>query len=343
MHDGSTPRFATMTRQRSKGASASLGRRAAIAAALLVLTCGTANAGDWPDKPIRMVIPFTPGGVSDVLGRYWAQQLGTALGTSIVVENRPGAGTTIAAALVAKAEPDGYTLYFTDVTTHAINATLYKRLPYNVLKDFTPIALVAASPLVFVVPASLPVNTLADFISLAKSKPKQYSYASSGNGAILHLTTERLKHASGIDLVHVPYKGSSEAILATLSGQTQATFSTIPPALPHVTSGKFKALGVTSTTRSEAFPGVPPIAETIPNFNVVLYSGILGPAGMPPAIVKRINSEVSKVMKEPKTKALYLKFGADPVDMTPAEFGTQLTKLVATMGEAVKQSGAIVD
>ena len=343
MHNGSTPRFTTTTRQIKKDRPVHAGRRAAVAAALLALTFGSSNVYAWPDKPIRMVIPFPPGGVSDVLGRFWAQKLGAALGVSVVVDDRPGAGTTIAAGLVAKAEPDGYTLYFTDVTTHAITASLYKKLPYNVEKDFTPVALVAASPLVFVVPASLSVNTMAEFISMAKSKPQHYSYASSGNGAILHLTTETLKNASGIDLVHVPYKGSADAILATLTGQTQASFSTIPPAVPHVTSGKFKALGVTSMTRSEAFPNVPPIAETIPNFNVVLYSGILGPAGMPPAIVDRINTEVSKVMKEAETKALYLKSGADPVDMKPGEFAAQLSKLVASMSIAVKQSGATID
>jgi tripartite-type tricarboxylate transporter receptor subunit TctC len=343
MHDSSTPQLSMTTLQARKGAPASSRRRAALAAALLALTCGTGHAQSWPDKPIRMVIPFPPGGVSDVLGRYWAQKLGMALGTSFVVENRPGAGTTIAAGFVAKADPDGYTLYFTDVTTQAISSSLYKRLPYSVEKDFTPVALVAASPLVFVVPASLPVETMADFIALAKSKPKQYSYASSGNGAILHLATEKLKSASGIDLVHVPYKGSSEAILATLSGQTQAAFSTIPPARPHVMSGKFKALAITSSAPSEAFPNVPTVAQTVANYEVVLYSGIFGPAGMPTAIVNRINAEVSKVMKEPETKALYLKSGADPVDLKPSEFSTQFSKLVASMSVAVKQSGATID
>ncbi len=316
----------------------------ALGALAVTLLAGPSLAQTWPgDKAIRMVIPFPPGGTSDVLGRFWAQKLSVALGTTIVVENRPGAGTTIAGALVSKAAPDGYTLYFTDVTTHAITGSLYKRLPYNVEKDFTPVALVASSPLVFVVPTALPVNTMAEFIAMVKAKPGQYSYASSGNGAILHLATEALKAASGMEITHVPYKGSAEATTATLSGQTAASFATVPAAVPHVSAGRFKALGVTSPTRNEAFPNVPPIADTIPNYNILLYSGILGPAGMPPAITNRINSEVSRIMKEPDTKAFYSRSGADPVDMKPAEFATQLTRLVASMGEIVKQSGATVD
>jgi tripartite-type tricarboxylate transporter receptor subunit TctC len=316
-----------------------------VLGALAITAASSASlAQTWPgDKPIRMVIPFPPGGTSDVLGRFWAQKLSAALGTSVVVDNRPGAGTTIAAALVAKAPADGYTLYFTDVTTHAINATLYKRLPYSVEKDFTPVALVASSPLVFVVPAALPVNNMAEFISMVKAKPGQYSYASSGNGAILHLATEAMKAASGMDIVHVPYKGSAEATTATLSGQTAASFATVPAAVPHVAAGRFKALGVTSPVRNEAFPNVPPIGDTIPNYNILLYSGILGPAGMPTEVVNRINSEVSRIMKEPETRTFYTRSGAEAVDMKPAEFSAQLTRLVASMGQVVKQSAATID
>jgi tripartite-type tricarboxylate transporter receptor subunit TctC len=318
--------------------------RAVVATLLVALGCGGASAQNWPtEKAIRMVIPFTPGGVSDVLGRFWAKKLSTALGTPVVVENRPGAGTTIAASLVASAAPDGYTLYFTDVTTHAINATLYKKLPYKTDKDFTDIALVASAPLVFLVPTSLPVKTLPEFIALAKSKPGELNYGSSGNGTILHLAGETLKHRTGMNLVHVPYKGSSESIMGALGGQVSATFAPIPPALPQIKGGKLKALGVTSTTRNPALPDVPPIAETVPNFSIVLYSGILGPAGMPPGIVERINAEVSKAMKDADTKSLYATIGADPVDTSPAEFSQRFKALVEDMGQAVRQSGAVID
>jgi tripartite-type tricarboxylate transporter receptor subunit TctC len=311
---------------------------------LLLLACGTAAGQTWPsEKPIRMLIPFTPGGVSDVLGRFWAKKLSTALGAPVVVENRPGAGTTIAAGLVASAAPDGYTLYFTDVTTHAINATLYKKLPYRSDKDFTDIALVASAPLVFLVPASFPADTLAQFIALAKSKPGEFNYGSSGNGTILHLAGESLKHRTGINLVHIPYKGSSESIMGTLGGQVSATFAPIPPALPQIKAGKLKPLGVTSKAKNPALPAVPPIAETVPGFSIVLYSGIMGPAGMPPSIVERINSEVSKAMKDPDTKALYASIGADPEDVSPAEFSTRLKALIEDMGQAVRQSGAVID
>jgi tripartite-type tricarboxylate transporter receptor subunit TctC len=300
-------------------------------------------AQQWPQKPIRMVIPFPPGGVSDVLGRFWGQKLGDALGTQIVVENKPGAGTTIAANGVAKSAPDGYTLYFADVTTHAINATLYQKLPYRSESDFTDIALVAAAPLVFVVPPEVPASNLAQFIQLAKSKPGAMNYASSGNGTILHLAGETLKSRAGIDLVHVPYKGSGEAVLATLSGQSSATFSALPPALPQIASGKLKALGVTSTVPNAALPDVPPIASMLPGFDIVLYSGIMGPAGLPKTIVDRINAEVSKVLKEPETKKFYSTVGADPVDISPAAFTDKLGELVKTMGQAVRASGASIN
>jgi tripartite-type tricarboxylate transporter receptor subunit TctC len=302
-----------------------------------------AQGQDWPQRPIKMLIPFPPGGVSDVMGRFWAQKLSTALGTPVVVENRPGAGTTIAAGVVAKSPPDGYTLYFADVTTHAINATLYRSLPYRSDEDFTDIALVSAAPLVFLVPPQVPAQDLSQFIALAKSRPGYLNYASSGNGTILHLAGETLKQKAGIEMVHVPYKGSPEAVMATLSGQSSATFSALPPALPQIASGKLRALGVTSTAPNAALPGVPPIAGTLPGFDMVLYSGILGPAGMPPEVVKRINAEVSKVLKEPDTQKFYASVGADPVDLSPGAFSARMRALIAAMSTAVRQSGAVVN
>jgi tripartite-type tricarboxylate transporter receptor subunit TctC len=314
-----------------------------IYAAAVAVTPAQATAQTWPNKPIRMIIPFPPGGVSDVLGRFWAAKLTNALGEPVVAENKPGAGTTIAADLVAKAAPDGYTVYFTDVTTHAINATLYKKLPYDSLKDFTPVALVAASPLLFLVPASLPANSLKDFIALAKQKDRQMNYASSGNGTILHLSGESLKSMAGINLTHIPYKGSAPAVMATLAGETSATFSTMPAALPHVKSGKMKALGVTSPQRNPAVPDVPTMNELLPGFEIMLYSGILGPAGLPRPIVARIHGEIMKSLKGADVKKLYADMGADPVEMSPEEFQRHLQTEIAELGKAVQASGATVD
>jgi len=316
--------------------------RIAVALACL-LSVAPSWAQDWPAKPIRMIIPFTPGGVSDVMGRFWAQKLSQALGTQVVAENRPGAGTTIAAGVIARAEPDGYTLYFADVTTHAINATLYSRLAFDSVEDFTPVALVAAAPLVFLVSEQFPAKTMKDFIKEAKAAPGKYNYASSGNGTILHLSAELLKRQTGMDLMHIPYKGSADAVLSTLNGQTTATFSTLPPALPQIQAHKLRALAVTSKDRNTALPDVPALDELVPGFEIILYSGILAPARLPPEIAERINQVVSKVLKEPETRKFYTELGAAPVDMSPARFKEHLRKQVATLGELVKQSGAKAD
>lgn len=309
--------------------------------ASIAATAAQADAQSWPNKPIRMIIPFPPGGVSDVLGRFWANKFSISLGQPVVAENKPGAGTTIAADFIGRSPRDGYTIYFTDVTTHAINATLYKKLPFDSVKDFTPIALVAASPLLFVIPASVPANSLKEFIALARQK--QMNYASSGNGTILHLSGEMLKSIAGIDLTHIPYKGSAPAVLATLAGETWATFSTTPAALPHVNSGKLKALGVTSPQRNAAVPNIPAMKETLPGFEVVLYSGILGPAGLPQPIVSRLNREVAKGVQAADTKKLYAEMGADPVSMSPEEFERHLQAEIVKLGKLVRASGATVD
>lgn len=310
---------------------------------LLFMLCGIAGAQSWPSKPIRMIIPFSPGGVSDILGRFWADKLSKTLQTPVVVENRPGAGTTIASGVVAAAPPDGYTLYFTDITTHAINATLYKNLRYDTVRDFTDIAMVAGAPLVLVVPSKFPADTLQAFIDYAKSKPGELNYASSGNGTILHLAAEALKSAAGIKLTHVPYKGSTEAIMATLSGQTSVNFAPIAPVVEHLKAGSLKTLGVTSASKNAALPDTDPIAKTIPSFEIILYSGILGPANMPKDIVDRINTAIAQNMNDADTKKLYANIGADRITMSPSEFKSLFADLTKTMGRLVEQSGARVN
>jgi len=298
---------------------------------------------DYPSKPIRLIVGFTPGGISDVLSRAIAARLSTALGQQVVVENRPGAGTTIASELVAKAAPDGYTLMFQDITTHAINVSLYKKLPYDSVKDFTPITLVASTPLILVVHPSLPVKSVRELIALAKSKPGEIAYASSGNGTILHLAGETFQTQSGTKMIHVPYKGSAPAVQALLSGEVALTFGTTPAVIPSFKAGRIKALGVTTAQR---VPGldIPTIAEGgLPKFDIVLYSGVLGPAALPPAIVNRLNAELTKVVNMPEMKDVYNNLGAQPLTNTPEQFAAHIRSEIAKLGAAVTASGAKLD
>jgi tripartite-type tricarboxylate transporter receptor subunit TctC len=317
-------------------------RRAALAAALLA--CAPAvQAQTYPSKAVRMIVPFTPGGISDVLARALSQNLSSATGQQFVVENRPGAGTTIAGELVAKSPPDGYTLYFIDMTTHAINATLYSRLPYDSVKDFTQIAMVAQTPLVLVVHPSLPVRSVRELIAFAKPRPEQVVYASSGNGTILHLAGETLNSLGGIKMVHVPYKGSSQAVAGLLGGEVAVSFSTTPPAVPHVQAGKLRALGVSSAQRSPILPDVPAVGETLKGFDIVLYNGIMGPAGISRDIVNRLNKEIARALSSPAIKDVWTKQGADTVVMTPEQVTAHLQSDIQKLGRMVRAAGAKVD
>ena len=299
---------------------------------------------DFPSKPIRLVLGFPPGGISDVLARAIGAKLYTAVGQQVLVDNRAGAGTTIASDIVAKSPPDGYTLFMQDITTHAINATLYRKLPYDSIRDFTPVALVATTPLMLLVHPSLPVKSLKDLVALAKSKPGQIVYASSGNGTILHLSTERLKAMAGIDMVHVPYKGSAPAVQALLGGEVAVSFSTMPPALPNVKAGKVRALGVTTAQRVSAAPDVPTISEAgLKGYEMVLYSGIIGPAGIPRDVVNKLNAEIAKIVNSPEFKQTLATIGAEPVTVTPEQFAAHLRSDIDKLGAIVKAVGAQVD
>jgi tripartite-type tricarboxylate transporter receptor subunit TctC len=314
-----------------------------IVAAFAFSTGGIVNAQTYPAKPVRVIVPFTPGGISDVLARVMAQHLSGAMGQQFFVENRPGAGTTIAADLVAKSAPDGYTLYFIDMTTHAINATLYSKLPYDSVKDFTQIAMVAQTPLIMVVHPSLSVKTVKELIAFAKARPDEIVYASSGNGTILHLSGETLKSLAGIKMVHVPYKGSAPAVAALLGGEVAMTFSTTPPALPHVKAGRLRALAVTSPQRAPLLPEVPALAETLKGFDIVLYNGIMGPAGIPGEVVSRLNKELARMMTLPNIKEAWAKQGADPIVMTPDQVTEHLKSDISKLGKMVRAAGAKVD
>lgn len=315
-----------------------------LALAALALTGGQAAAQPYPTRPVRLIVPFTPGGISDLLARSLSARLGPALGQQIVVENRPGAGTTLASEIVARSSADGHTIYLQDITTHAINASLYRRLPYDSVKDFTLIQMLATTPLILVVHPSLPVKSVKELIAFAKARPGQIIYGSSGNGTIVHLSTELFKSMAGIDMVHVPFKGSPQSVVALLSGEVAVSFPTMPPALPNVQAGRLRALAVTSPKRSKAAPDVPTVSEAgLKGYEMVLYSGIIGPANVPAAIVARLNAEFGKAIQSAELKPVLDNVGAEPVTMTPEQFGKHLRSEIDKLGKIVRAVGARVD
>ncbi len=303
---------------------------------------GTAFAQpDYPGKPVRLIVGFAAGGISDVLGRAIAIPLSKQLGQPVIVENKPGAGTTIAGDFIVRSAPDGYTLWLQDITTHAINAALYSKLPYDSMKDFSFVALVASTPLMLVVHPSTPAHNVRELIALLKSGPGKYSYGSSGNGTIVHLSAEMLKSAAGVEVLHVPYKGSNPATQAILGGEVTFVFSTMPPAISNSRAGKLRALAVTTPKRVAAAPDVPTMIESgLPNFDIVLYSGVLGPKGMERALVRRINAEFATAVRAPEMQQIWQNIGADPIALTPEEFERSAAAEIAKLAPVVKASGA---
>lgn len=319
--------------------------RAPIIVCLYVLTVTFAGAqSGYPDRPVRIVHGFTAGGISDVLARSIGARLSVSLGQQVLVDPRSGAGTTIASDHVAKSAGDGYTLFLQDITTHAINASLYRRLPYDSVRDFTPIALIAATPLMLIVHPSLPVKSVKELVALAKRHPDEIAYGSSGNGTIVHLAGEMLKVMADIRLIHVPYKGSPQAVTGLLSGEAAILFSTMPPALPMVAAGKLRALGVTTPQRTGAAPDVPTMKEAgLKDFELVLYSGILAPRGVPRPIVDRLNAEFGSAVRLPEVQKIYSAVGAVPVTSSPEEFAAHIQAELVKLGRLVQLSGARVD
>jgi tripartite-type tricarboxylate transporter receptor subunit TctC len=316
---------------------------ASILAFCSVSSVSAQTASNYPDKPIKLIAGFPPGGISDVLARGLAAKLSTQLGQPVIVENKPGAGTTIAANSVAKSAPDGYTLMLQDMTTHAINAAAYKTLPYDSLKDFSLITLVASTPLMLVVNPSHKVSDIKGLVALAKSKPGELAYSSSGNGAIAHLAGEAFKTTAGFNTLHAPYKGSAPATQAVVGGEVAYTFSTMPPALAQVKGGKLVALAVTTPKRVNAAPDVPTMKESGVPIELVIYTGILGPKGLPPAIQNRINSEFAKAVASPEVKQVYATIGADPITTTPDEFMSIMRTETDKMAKAVNAAGVKFD
>lgn len=321
--------------------------RLAMAASAAITMCAIAPqawAQTYPSKPIRLVIPFPPGGGTDLFGRVTAARLTQALGQQVIAENRSGAGGTIGTEIVAKSAPDGYTLLLGHTGTLAINPALYKKIPYDPLRDFLPISLVAYSPLVLVVHPSLPAKSVKELIGLAKKRPGQINYASGGNGTGTHLSAELFKTMAGVEIVHVPYKGSGPAVIALLSGESPMLFTPVPAAAAHAKSGRLRALGVTGSTRVSALPGIPTVAEAgLPGYESSLRFGVLAPTGSPQDVIKTLNDAIVRTMGSPEVKEQLANEGAQPLVSTPQEFRSVIQDEIKKWAAVVKASGARVD
>ncbi|MGE5522191.1 MAG: Bug family tripartite tricarboxylate transporter substrate binding protein [Rhodospirillaceae bacterium] len=314
----------------------------AFACASVAMT--TAHAQNYPARPIRLIIPFSAGGAADVPGRILGQRLAETLGQQVVIDNRPGAGSTIGAEAAAKAAPDGYTLFMIS-NTHFVSAALYKKLPYDSLNDFTPISQITSAPNVLVVHPSLPVKTVKDLIALAKAKPGQINYASSGNGSTQHLTGALFCKMAGINMTHIPYRGSGPVTADLLAGQVTVGFPGIAGMLPHIKSGKLRALGVTSARRSPELPGVPTIAEAgVKGYEMVAWFGIAAPKGLPRDLQMQILGELLKVLKNPDfQKSMRLAGQEVAYQEKPEQFYEFMKAEAAKWASVVRESGARVE
>ena len=314
--------------------------KAFIAASWLALAASASAA--YPDRPIKLVVPYTPGGVTDALARYVAKGLADRVGQPVVVENRGGGGANIGADVVAKSPADGYTLLMGSAATHAINSSLYKKLSYDHIKDFAPITQVAQVPNILVVHPSVPANNVRELIDYAKKNPGKLNFGSSGAGGTIHLSGELFKTMAGVDMVHVPYKGSAPAVSDLLGGQVQVMFDS--SVVPHVKSGKLKALAVTSANRSSALPDVPTMAEAgLPGYESTAWFGILAPVGTPEPILSKLHVELTAVLKDPATQQWMKAQGFDAIGDTPAQFAAYIRKETDKWSKVVKASGATAD
>jgi tripartite-type tricarboxylate transporter receptor subunit TctC len=293
-----------------------------LALAAAALFAAPAQAQGYPNKPIRLVVPFPAGGATDIFARAVSQKLGERLATTVVVDNKPGAGGTIGSDLAAKAPADGYTLLLATSSTHSIGPSFGGKLPYDAVADFTPIAHVGNAPSIMLVPNSSPAKTVKEWVDYARKNPGRLNYASSGNGTVVHLGTEYFKAQAGLFLVHIPYRGTALAIPDLVSGKVDLLLDSLPSGLPHVKEGRLRALGITSQKRSPLLPDLPAIAETVPGYESVTWFGLYGPKGLPADVVSRINTAVNQALQDPDVKERLARLGIDPVGGTPQAFVT---------------------
>ena len=316
---------------------------AAMVGSMLIAPLALAQAAPYPSKPITMVVGFPPGGISDLLARVLADRLAAQMGTTVLVQNKPGAATTIASASVASAPADGYTLYFQDMTSHAITASAYRHLKYDPMTDFTWVSMVASTPLMLVSSTASKAKDLKKLIAQAKAAPQPLPYASSGNGTITHLATEIFNQQAGIKALHVPYKGGAGQTQAVIAGEVAYAFASMPPAIMQMKSGTAYALAVTSGKRVSASPDVPTLKESGVSLELLIYSGLIGPKDLPAPVVERLNSEVRKALATPQMQKVLADTGADAMSGSPAEFAALMRNEGASMAKVVKTVGVVLD
>ena len=311
--------------------------------ALLAAAAATPLFAEYPDHPVRMIVPFTPAGATDLLARLVGERLGARLGQSVVIDNRPGAGGNVGADIAAHSAADGYTLLMGPASVYAISSTLYPKLGYDITRDLIAVSLVANVPHVLLVGNDMPARSVTELISLARSKPGQLNIASQGSGTVSHLEAEFLKHMAGIDMVHIPYKGSAPAILDLIGGRVQVMFDSIASALPFIRGGKLRAIAVASNARSPLLPDVPTVAESLPGYSAHSWLGIFVPAGTPQPIVEKLQRDLVAAINDPKARARLVDAGFEPKSSTSAEFAKLVREEIAKWAPIVKMSGATAD
>jgi len=313
-----------------------------IVATLTAVASASAVGQEFPTRPIRLIVPFPTGGATDTFSRVIAAEMSKSLGQQVIVENRPGAGTTIAADIVSKSAADGYTLFFTDLSTHTITSSIYAKLPYHPLRDFAPVAAVKSSPLLLVAHPSVGVKTVRELIAVAKKHPG-ITLANSGIGTVTHMTAERFRWRAGIEVTAVSYKGGATPVIALLGGEIAMVMATVPASIQHVQRGKLVALGLAAARRSPYLPDVPAIAETVKDVEGAVISGVLAPAGTPRSVIERLNAEIAKASEVPKVKEVFALNAAETLRMSPEELQKALERDVRAWAEVVKATGVKLD
>jgi tripartite-type tricarboxylate transporter receptor subunit TctC len=320
--------------------------RRTFTAALAMLTAlaatGPAQATDWPTKPVKWVVPYPPGGTTDVLARIVAQWLTEKMGQPFVIDNKPGAGNNIGTEMVVRAAPDGYTMLLVN-PANGINATLYKNLSFNFIRDIAPVAGLIRTPNVMEVPASFPARTVQEFIDHCKANPGKVNMASSGSGTSVHLSGELFKSMTGCNMLHVPYKGAGPALTDLIGGQVHVLFDNLPSSIGHIKAGRLRALAVTSAEREPSLPGVPTVAETVPGYEATAWFGIGMPKGTPREVIDKLNAEVNRALADPKMRERLAELGGKPIAGTPEDFGRVIAAETAKWEKVVTASGAKVD